>query len=187
MRSDTGRHRLPPGRPGRGPAITALLGSVLIIGVALAVPAGAHGADPIDADPVTAFALVVDAPACTAATTPATVELLDPVLRAALDGCGLTAGQRIAVEYLRNEPGVVRLAGTSTSGVDGGSGRWVAAGLAVLALLAVLAVVVLVGAHRRGRPTGPSVTVADLITRLAAAPTPAPAVRARVLETAGRS
>lgn len=127
--------------------------------------------DPIDANPVRASAVVTASAPCDGREI-TTVRLSDlsGAPTATLDGCGFTAGENLAVEYLAGHPDRVRLAGTSTAGRDSVAAKV----LPIAVLCAGLGSIVLVGLLlvRRRRPAGSdadrSVTVAELRARVAA-------------------
>lgn len=129
--------------------------------------------DPVDADPVDAYAVVVTSPACTSGTGSTVVDLnLNPVVRSSLSACGRRVGERVAVQYLAGHPDQARLAGTAVA--HNSAGRWLPIAILAAGLLAVLGTLLLLFDRRRsrhdGRPTGAGArpTVAQLRAAAAA-------------------
>ncbi len=122
--------------------------------------------DPIDSAPVSATATVVSSPSCLDdGRTIVRVSGVDPSIESVLDGCGFSAGQRIAVEYRAGHPDVVRLAGTTRAGHSSAAGTIVP----IVILLAGLAAAVgLVALGRAGakRTRAGAVSVAQLRARM---------------------
>ncbi|HET8589641.1 MAG TPA: hypothetical protein VFM01_08410 [Nakamurella sp.] len=124
--------------------------------------------DPIDADPVDAYAQVVSSPACSAGgQTLVRISGTEPPVTATLSGCGFARDQRLAVQYLAGHPDQVRLTGSSVAGAQSLAGRLLPIGILAAGLVAVLATVALLVDRRRSRhaPTASRVTVAQLRSR----------------------
>lgn len=124
--------------------------------------------DPIDADPVSATAVVVESASCDGSGQ--TVVRLPGVAggeHSVLDGCGFTVGQQVPVDYLAGDPAAVRLAGTSRAGDRSVLGALVPIGI-VVAGLVVASLLIAAGRSvgNRGRRRG--LSVAELAERLAA-------------------
>lgn len=119
--------------------------------------------DPIDAQPVDAYAVVVSSPSCTSGSGTTVIDLsLTPVVRSSLSACGRRAGERVAVQYLKGDPQQVRLAGT-TIAHNSPQSRWLPIAIVAAGLLAVIATIALMLDRRRSRHSGASrVTVAQL-------------------------
>ena len=114
--------------------------------------------DPIDANPVDAYAVVVSSPSCTAGSGSTVIDLnLQPAVRSSISACGRRAGERIAVQYLAGHPDQARLAGTTVAHNDSTS-RWLPIAILAAGLLAVIGVLsLLIDRHRSrhdGRSTG---------------------------------
>lgn len=123
--------------------------------------------DPIDADPVDAYAVVVSAPACTdtaGGNATVTISGTAPAVTASLNACGYAPGARIAVQYLAGHPDQVRLSGTSIAGKGGMASRLLPLGILAAGMVAVLATIALLVDRRRSRHVEKShrVTVAQL-------------------------
>ena len=131
--------------------------------------------DPIDANPVDAYAVVVSSPSCTSGSGTTVVDLtLTPPVRSSLSACGRKSGERLAVQYLQGHPDQVRLAGTTVAHSNPAS-RWLPIAILAAGLLAVIATIALLIERRQSRHAGQAtrVTVAQLRAG-AARPTPAP-------------
>lgn len=125
-------------------------------------------ADPIDADPVDAYAQVISSPPCAAGgQTQVRISGVEPPVTATLSGCGFAPDQRLAVQYLAGHPDRVRLTGSSVAGTQSLAGRLLPLGILAAGLVAVLATVALLVDRRRSRhaPMASRVTVAQLRSR----------------------
>jgi hypothetical protein len=126
--------------------------------------------DPIDADPVDAYAVVVSSPACPGgADTTVTLTVQGAPVTATISGCGHAKDQRIAVQYLAGHPEQMRQAGTTTAGDSGLAGKLLPIGILAAGLVAVLATVALLVERRRSRhlAAGGSLSVAEIRARSA--------------------
>lgn len=107
--------------------------------------------DPIDANPVDAYAVVVSSPSCTAGTGGTVIELnLTPAVRSSLSACGRRVGERIAVQYLAGHPDQARLAGTAVAH-NNSARRWLPIAILAAGLLAVVGTLSLLIDRRRSR------------------------------------
>lgn len=109
-------------------------------------------ADPIDAAPVDAYAVVVSSPACPGdGITKIQIERPGATAAASqVSGCGYRTGARIAVQYLTDHPEQARVAtGTATTGSS--VRRWLPMGILLAGVLAVAATIVLLAGQRRSR------------------------------------
>ncbi len=179
-----GRHGGGRARRARFSAIGTVIALVLL--VAGAVVLGAwwwqlrKGTDPIDADPVGGYAVVVSSAPCTDAgagnRTVVTIVGLEPITQTTLAACGYRQGQRLAVEYLAGHPETARLAGTSTGRDTGDLRKWLPIAILAAGVLAVGATIMLMREQRRahgGRSRSDGrVTVAELKAAAAAADRP---------------
>jgi len=136
------------------------------------------GGDPIDADPVSGYGIVVSSPSCAdmppGARTVVTIIDVTPPTQARVDACGYRQGQRLAIEYLDGSPQEARLAGTTTGGsTDDTVRRLLPLAILLAGLLAVGASIMLLRDQRGGRRAGSDqpgqVTVAELRAGLIAA------------------
>jgi hypothetical protein len=108
--------------------------------------------DPIDANPVDAYGVVVTSPSCpTGGVTTVTVSGTNPPVTATLDACGYRVGEQLPIQYLAGHPQTVRLAGTSTAGTHSLAARLLPIGILAAGLIAVLATVALLIDRRRSR------------------------------------
>lgn len=144
--------------------------------------------DPIDANPVDAYGVVVSSPACPAGgSTIVTVSGTNPPVKATLDACGYRVGEQLPIQYLAGHPETVRLAGTSTAGTHSLAARLLPIGILAAGLIAVLATIALLIDRRRSRhqvaPT-PRRAVRVPARAAAAAGSAAPATRSGVDATA---
>ena len=165
------------GRHGGGPTRrTRASWPVIAIGVLVAAAIGfgfwlwsvRSVDDPVDANPVDAYAVVVSSPSCTAGTGATVVELnLTPAVRSSLSACGRRVGERVAVQYLAGHPDQARLAGTAVAH-NNSAGRWLPIAILAAGLLAVVGTLSLLIDRRRSRHDGASTgtvhrpTVAEL-------------------------
>ena len=180
-----GRHGAAGGRgrsPGRAARVVALVSLVVLLAGAVALGLWwwslRDGGDPIDADPVSGYGIVVSSPACAdmppGARTVVTIIDVTPPTQARVDACGYRQGQRLAIEYLDGSPQEARLAGTTTGGsTDDTVRRLLPLAILLAGLLAVGAAVMLLRDQRAGRRAGSDqpgrVTVAELQSGLIAA------------------
>lgn len=174
-----GRH----GGGRRGPRGARVSVPLIVIGVLVACAIGfavwlwsvRSVTDPVDAQPVDAYAVVVSSPSCTSADGTTVIDLsLTPVVRSSLSACGRRVGERLAVQYLRGDPQQVRLAGTTTAH-NSPQSRWLPIAIVAAGLLAVIGTIALMVDRRSARHTGTArVTVAQL---RAASGEPSPAAR----------
>lgn len=112
--------------------------------------------DPIDANPVDAYAVVVSSPSCTAGSGATVVDLnLDTAVRSSLSACGRRVGERIAVQYLAGHPDQARLAGTAVAH-NNSAARWLPIAILAAGLLAVIGTLSLLIERRRSRHDGTS-------------------------------
>ncbi len=127
--------------------------------------------DPIDANPVDAYATVVSSPSCSSGSR-TTVRLsgTGPAVTARISGCGFATDQRLAVQYLEGHPTQMRLAGTTTAGSAGLAGKLLPIGILAAGLVAVFAAIALVVERRRSRhlASADRISVADLRSRAGA-------------------
>jgi hypothetical protein len=108
--------------------------------------------DPIGADPVDAYGLVVSSPSCTAGSlTTVTVSGTNPPVTATLNACGYRVGEQLPIQYLAGHPETVRLTGTSTAGSTSMAARLLPIGILTAGVIAVLATVSLLVERRRSR------------------------------------
>ncbi|MTD13187.1 hypothetical protein GIS00_04400 [Nakamurella sp. YIM 132087] len=124
--------------------------------------------DPISADPVDGYAVVVSSPACPGGEgTVVDIAGTDPVVRATMDACGYPEGRRIAVQYLASDPAQVRLAGTGTAAGTPSAARWLPLAILLTGGLAVAATLQQLIERRRSRHSGRGtrVSMADLRAR----------------------
>lgn len=120
--------------------------------------------DPIDAQPVDAYAVVVSSPSCTSGAGTTVIDLnLTPTVRSSLSACGRRVGEQVAVQYLDGHPDQARLAGT-TIAHNSPAGRWLPIAIVAAGLLAVIATMALLVDRRASRHAGGAtqVTVAQL-------------------------
>ncbi|SDO21366.1 hypothetical protein SAMN04515671_0168 [Nakamurella panacisegetis] len=120
--------------------------------------------DPIDADPVDAYAVVMSSPSCASGAGNTVVELaVTPPVRSSVSACGHRVGERVAVQYLQGHPDQARLSGTTVAHADP-AGRWLPIAILAAGLLAVIATVTLLVERRASRHAGSParVTVAQL-------------------------
>lgn len=116
--------------------------------------------DPIDANPVDAYATVLSSPSCTAGTGATVIDLnLDTTVRSSLSACGRRVGERVAVQYLAGHPDQARLAGTAVAH-NNSAGRWLPIAILAAGLLAVIGTLSLLIDRRRSRHDGSSTGVA---------------------------
>jgi hypothetical protein len=172
-----GRHG---GAKARRPRLTGTI-VVLVLLVAGAVALGlwwarlGAKADPVAADPVSGYGIVVASPPCTDAANGGvtTVTVVGSTIQATLDACGYRQGQRLAIEYLRGHPETARLAGTSTGTQAIGIRKVLPYVILGVGLLAVAAAILLIrerrSGHRQQRAATERVTVAELQAAAAAA------------------
>lgn len=120
--------------------------------------------DPIDANPVSAVAIVVSSPQCLDEGH-TIVRVPGVAAESELDGCGFAVGQRISVEYLSGHPDVVRLSGTTHAGGSSPARKIVPIGILVAGMVAAFG---LVAAGRTGskRSRSGAVSVAQLRARM---------------------
>lgn len=108
--------------------------------------------DPIGADPVDAYGVVVSSPSCAVGgVTTVTVSGIDPPVTATLNACGYRVGEQLAIQYRAGQPEVARLAGTSTAGAPSMAARLLPIGILAAGLIAVLATISLLAERRRSR------------------------------------
>jgi hypothetical protein len=108
--------------------------------------------DPIDANPVDAYGLVVSSPSCTAGgLTTVTVSGTTPPVTATLNACGYRVGEQLPIQYLAGHPQTVRLTGTATAGSSSMAARLLPIGILTAGVIAVLATVSLLVERRRSR------------------------------------
>lgn len=175
------------GRHGAGPSATQRARvSVPLVAIAILVIAAIGFGiwlwsvrsviDPIDAQPVDAYAVVVSSPSCTSGSGSTVIDLaLTPAVRSSFSACGRRVGERVAVQYLSGHTDQVRLAGT-TIAKNNSLGRWLPIAILAAGLLAVVATIALMIDRRKSRHAGAAtrVTVAQLRAGAGAAtPTPA--------------
>lgn len=122
--------------------------------------------DPIDANPVSATAVVVSSPSC-AQDGHTTVRVSGVGSESTLDGCGFTSGQRISVEYLAGHPDVVRLSGTTHAGHSSPTRTFIPIGIIVAGMVAAVGLVAASRSAGRRSRSG-SLSVAQLRARMAA-------------------
>lgn len=124
--------------------------------------------DPIDADPVDAYAVVVSSPPCSSGSeTTVRMSGSDGPVTGTLSGCGFAKDQRLAVQYLAGHPQQMRLAGTSVASGSGLASKLLPIGILAAGLVAVLAALALVVERRRSRHLAAAnrISVADLRSR----------------------
>lgn len=126
-------------------------------------------ADPIDADPVDAYAVVVSSADCPDVGVVVELRPPAPSRQATVDGCGQREGRQVAVEYLASDPGQVRLAGTTVAATPGPE-RWLPIGILAAGVLAVGATLFLIIERRIHHDDTPTPVSVDELRRKAAAP-----------------
>lgn len=146
-----GRHGGKKSRFRAVPAVLAVIGLVAVIGLGVWWWSLRDTADPIDADPQRAYAVVVDSRPCTDPNPGTTVELqvAGQTVRSVLDGCGHRVDQRLAVEYLNGHPEQVRLAGTSATPASSMAKRLLPIGILAIGAVAAVAAVALIREKRK--------------------------------------
>lgn len=133
-------------------------------------------ADPVEKNPVDAYAVVVSSPSCTAGNGSTVIDLsISPPVRSSISACGRRVGERIAVQYLAGQPD---LAGTAVAH-NNSARSWLPIAILAAGLLAVIGILsLLIDRHRsrhdsRDPGAGERLTVAQL--RAGAADSASPA------------
>lgn len=160
---------------------TVVLGTLIVTVVAAgSLLSSRVESTPIGAQAVDGAAIVVLSPVCDGISGRTLVDVVDPIglpvgttVRTSIDGCGLTEGDQVAVQFPVGDPAQASLAG-SGAGNDTTSGTGLLPyGIAIALLLAVAAAVVvwIDGRRRAGRPVrNPMHEVVDSDDSLIAGP-----------------
>lgn len=125
--------------------------------------------DPIDADPVDGYAVVVSSAECPDVGVVVDLQPPAPAQQATVDGCGQREGRRVAIEYLATDPTQVRLAGTTVAAAPGPE-RWLPIGILAAGVLAIGATLFLVIERRIHHDDSTTPVSVDELRRRAAVP-----------------